>query len=238
METPKVAGEEHLQPRARDLFRASALPLGKEKKDLRSITKCYFFSLKGQESLRELLSVYQIAVLDSIYEIIYAYPDLNGVRIAALTEQVNANLQQRGESGNLSPKRVGDVLTSLPSDGPYANECWIYFELDRKTREEIHSIAHKYAINDGSTPEQAKQCELCQALSQHAASGSTAKPVKNRARARANGRREHSERGEPKKRRVRRKPPRGRARLRISRPEKPASPKPRRYFIKPHHRPA
>ena len=198
---PKISGEEELPPRTRDLFRALALPLGEERVVCDLLLK--FF--KKQESLRDLLSVYQIAVLDSLYDIIHTYPEINNVKLSTLTEQVNANLQWRGESGNLSEKRVGDLLTSLHLTGRKRTNAGYILWLDRATREEIHSMVRKYKINEGPTPQTSQQCELCQALSQHPESSSTTNPITQSADAKANDRGERGELGERGKRKKKRK---------------------------------
>jgi hypothetical protein len=226
---PKIAGEEKLQPRTRDLFHALALPFGKETQ----ICEVLLYLLEGQESLRELLSVYQATVLESLYEFIHTFPEINNVRIAALTEHVNANLLRRGESGNLSEKRISGLLTSLHlTDRKRTNAGYILW-IDRKTKEEIHLMTRKYAINESLSPDMSTQCQLCKALSQHPESGSTKESIKEGAGDKAKNRTERGELGERGKRRAGREPARsGLARPRISRPEKRASLKRRRYFIR------
>ncbi len=229
---PRIAGEEQLEPRTRDLFHALALPLGKEIQ----ICETLFFLLKEQESLRELLSVYQTAVLDSLCEVIHAFPEINSFRISVLTEHVNSILLQRGESGNLSEKRVGDLLTSLHLTGRKRTNAGYVLLLDRSTREEIHVMTAKYRVNEGPSPDKSKQCQLCKALSQHPASSSPTESIQPSAGTDSKDRDEHGElgvRGEHRNRRAGRKPARsGLARPRISRPKKPASMQRRRYFIR------
>ena len=186
---PQISGEKELQPRTRDLFRALALPLGEEKE----ICEALLWLLKQQESLRELLSVNQSAVLESLYNAIHDYPELSALKMSRLTEGVNANLRERGEVGNLKEKRVGNILTSLHlTNRPRLNSGYVLW-LDRETREQIHSLARMYRVNAGLTSEMSARCELCQITSADTADGSTPKSSEKGERAEAKSSRERGE---------------------------------------------
>ena len=203
---PKISGEEKLQPRTRDLFRAFALPLGEHEE----VCGVLLGILKRQESLREVLSVQQSAVLDVLHNTIHSYPELNTCRIVELTESVNATLRQRGEPGRLSEKKVSDILTSLHLTNRTRKNCGYVLWLDRRTREEIHSLARTHGVNAGTTLEMSARCELCRNTSDGGTGGSTTEPLEESARVKAKGPREHRAHGERRKWRVRRKPSRKR----------------------------
>jgi len=199
---PRIVEEEELQPRTRDLFRALALPLGEEKE----ICEGLLAFLKQQESLRDVLSVYQSSVLESLYDVIHAYPERNALKVSELTECVNANLRERGEVGTLKEKRVGNILTSLHLMNRQRLNSGYVLWVNRETREQIHSQARIYRVNAGPTSEMSARCELCHITSVGTADGATPKPSEKSERVeakRSRERREHRERG---KRRIKRKP--------------------------------
>jgi hypothetical protein len=190
----KIAGQEKLQPRTRDLYHALALPLGEQKEACEWLLAL----LKPQESLREVLSANQMAILDLLYEVLHCAPEANGFRIKNLTEWYNANLQQRHEPGRLSERKFGDILTSLKLTNRSRTNVGFVLWCDRGTREHIHSLARTFGVA-GSTPEMSAQCELCQTMG----GASTTQPIAESERAEAKRPRE---RREPGKRRIKRKP--------------------------------
>jgi hypothetical protein len=196
---PQISGEDELQPRTRDLFRALALPLGEEKESCEALLAL----LTQQESLRNVLSVEQSAVLECLYETIHSYSELNGLKTLELTKSVNANLRRRGESGNLKERKVGDLLTSLHLTNRTRKNYGYVLWFDRETREEIHSLARMHRMNALPTPEMSARCELCQR--EHLTGGSTTKPIAESKRVEGSGSRERRERREHGKRRTRRK---------------------------------
>jgi hypothetical protein len=201
---PRISGEDELQPRTRDIFRALALPLAEEK----GSSENFLLLLKQQESLRNVLSVEQSVVLECLFEVIHSSPELNGLRIAALTERVNVKLRRMGESGKLSEKKVSGILTSLHLTNRTRTNVGYVLWFNRETREEIHSQACTYGVNAGLTPKMSAGCELCQITTESPTSCSTTKPIKENEHVEANSsreRREHRERG---KRGRRRKPAR------------------------------
>ena len=62
---------------------------------------------------------------------------------------------------------------------------------DRKTREEIHSLARRYRVSAGTTPEMSVRCELCRHTSEGRTGGSITEPLRRaralRRKARVNG---------------------------------------------------
>jgi hypothetical protein len=198
---PWISGEEELQPRTRDLFRALALPLAEEKEACEAL----LMLLQQQESLRNVLSVEQSTVLECLYEAIHSSPEPNGLRTVALTESVNANLRWKGESGNLIERKVGDILTSLRLMNRTRKNYGYVLWLNRETREEIHALARTYGVNLAPSGEMSARCEQCEAMSEHSKDGSKTKPIVESERVEANDPREGRERRERGKRRIKRK---------------------------------
>jgi hypothetical protein len=205
---PKISGEEELRPRTRDLFRALALPLAKEKGSCELLR----LLLKQQESVREVLSAFESAVLDSLWDVIHAHPGLNALKVGQLAESVNANLRQRGESGRLTEKRVGILLTSLHLTlRTRINIGWVLW-LTRETRAQIHSLVRIYGVDARPTPKASAACDLCKITNAHAISSAKTKPVEESAPATADKTRALGEHREHGTGRARRKPDR---RLRV-----------------------
>jgi 2-oxo-4-hydroxy-4-carboxy--5-ureidoimidazoline (OHCU) decarboxylase len=199
---PRITEEEKLQPRTRDLFRALAQPLGEEKE----ICEALLALLKRQEPLRDVLSAYQSAVLESLYDVIHAHPELSALKLSKLAECVNANLREKGEVGDLMEKRVGNILTSLHLTNRQRLNSGYVLRLDRETRKEIHSQARTYWLNAGPRSQMSATCELCQITGVSTADGSTPKSSENSERVEAKSSRERGEHHERVKRRNKRKP--------------------------------
>jgi hypothetical protein len=159
--------------------------------------------LKRQESLRNVLSVEQSAVLECLYEAIHSSPEFNGLRTVALTESVNENLRCKGESGILLERKVGDILTSLHLTNRTRKNFGYVLWLNRETREEVHSLARTHGVNVGSSHEMSSKCEQCQAVSERSKGSSTTNPIAKSERAEANKPRERRARREHGKRKTR-----------------------------------
>jgi energy-coupling factor transporter ATP-binding protein EcfA2 len=198
---PQISGEETLQPRTGDVFRALALPLAEEKE----VCEVLLTLLQQQESLRNVLSVQQSAVLECLYEAIHSSPEPNGLRTVALTEIVNANLRRRGESGNLLERKVGDILTSLHLMNRTRKNYGYVLWFNRETREEIHSLARTYGVNLAPSRELSVRCEQCEAMRERSKDDSKTRPIVKSERVEANDPRERREGRERGKRRIRRK---------------------------------
>jgi hypothetical protein len=207
---PTISGEIELQPRTRDLFRALSLPLSENMENCEMLLKL----LKPQEFLREVLSVYQSIVLESVYRAIHFRPEANSFRIAELTEMFNANLRQKGESGRFSERRFSDILSSLNLTNRTRTNAGYVLWSDRKTREEIHSLARTHGVATGLTPYMSARCELCQNGAGRPSGDSTKNPILESQRAGTNDLRELRERGVRAKRRIKQKRARTSSKLR------------------------
>jgi len=192
-------GEEELQSRTRDIFRALVLPFAEDK----VVCDGLLGALRQQENLRNLLSVEQSAVLECLYEAIHSSPEANSVSTMALTESVNANLRWKGESRNLLERKVGDILTSLHlTKRTRKNYGWVLW-FNRETREEIHSLARMHGVNVGLSLEMSARCEQCRAINQPSKGDSKTKPIAKSERVEANDPRERREHRERVRRRIR-----------------------------------
>ena len=145
-----------------------------------------------------------------LYNTIHSYPELDACSIVELTESVNATLRQRGEPGQISEKKLSDIVTSLHLTNRTRKNFGYVLWLDRRTREEIHSLARRYGVNAETTPEMSARCELCRIANEGRTGGSTTEPLEESARVEVRRSREPRERGERRKGKVRRKPSRKR----------------------------
>jgi hypothetical protein len=165
LEPAEIPGCADLRPRTRDLLKALSLPFREEKE----ICDGLLLSLKGQQSLRTVLSVNQSAVLDCLVEFIHdratlknMYNDCGLISMVDLAQKVSARLQERGELGSIAEKKLGNILTSISLTNRFRlNTGWVLL-LDRNTREEIHSLARAHGTQTNLSPEITANCDLCQ----------------------------------------------------------------------------
>jgi hypothetical protein len=117
-------------------------------------------------------------------------------------------LDLRGESGHLAEKRVSNILTSLQLANRTRTNIGYVLWLDRKTREQIHSLARACGVNAGPAPEVSARCEMCQIMTARPSVSSTTKPIeKGELRTESKGLRERGELREHGKGKTRRKRP-------------------------------
>ena len=162
---PKIVGEEELQPRARDLFRCLAFPLRGENDLLEALVSI----LKSQQSLRELLSPEQSAAVHVLFDHIHTVEGTcnvpgrqNNVYLKSLTEFVNRELDQRGEIGTVSDKKMGAILTSLGlTNRTRTNEGYVLW-LDRAARKQIHAFVRTHGNAVDLAAANASDGDLCQ----------------------------------------------------------------------------
>ena len=173
---PELPGERELQPRTRDLYRALALPVGRDKKMCELLIQL----LKMQEVIRETLPLHSAAVLDAVYTAIHSIRDDQRYRISSSTEAANQYLRDAGEPGYLSEKRVGNILTSFNLGGRTRTNAGYVQWFRRETKEEVHRLAFNHKANLNSAQTQYQDCELCSAIMNrevsNAKGGSVGKP--------------------------------------------------------------
>jgi hypothetical protein len=176
---PTISGEAELHPRTRDIFRCLALPLHEEKE----ICEGLLLILKEQQSVRHMLSEKQSAVLDFLFGFIHTYTDIDGLLTSYIAKKVNAILQERGEPGKLSDKKVGTILTSINLMNRTRTNSGYVLWFNRETRKEIHLLARRHGAKTGPNSELAAKCDICQAANADSTDGPTIKPAEGGNRA-------------------------------------------------------
>jgi hypothetical protein len=167
-----IPGEGELHPRTRDLFQCLAMPLNSDLEGCELLLSI----LKKQESLREVLTNQQSAVLDYLFEMIHAHPNFSGLRVGEMTKQVNAILRERGEPRMITEKKMGLILTSLHlTNRTRTNEGYVLW-LDIETRKEIHALARAHCAKTAPDPDGKASCNLCRHAISTGSTGTTNKP--------------------------------------------------------------
>jgi hypothetical protein len=155
-----LPGEHELQPRTRDLYRALALPVGRERVMCEGLIKL----LKMQEQIRETLPLHSAAVLNALYSAIHSIGDDRGCRISYLTNTANRRLRDVGEPGCLSEKRMGNILTSFNLENRTRTNAGYVPWFNRHIQEQVHRLAFSHKANLNSAQTQYQDCELCSAI--------------------------------------------------------------------------
>jgi hypothetical protein len=161
----RIAGEEELHLRTRDLFHCLTLPLS----DQNDICEMILSILQAQRSLHEYLSPQQAAAIQCLFDYIHTAEAnckvprrINGIYVKSVAERVNAELDERGEPGSVSDKKMGDILTSLSlANRTRTNKGYVLW-LDRETRKQIHTLIRTYGMAMDLSADEASNCELCQ----------------------------------------------------------------------------
>jgi len=158
---PQVVGDERLHSRTRDLYQALALPLGSNAKFCEYLVRLF----EAQEEInREPLSPASAAVLRFLYERIHLNLKEGRCAQKEVTLRVNLDLERLQETFRLSAHDVGRALTSLGFNNRKRTNAGFFLWLDLRTRERIHTLAHDYAIVQGSqfsNEDSRSGCELC-----------------------------------------------------------------------------
>ena len=141
---PKVAGDERLHSRTRDLYQALALPLGDNSELCEYLVPLFEMQ---QEINREALSPAAAAVLRVLYEFIHSHPHDGKCAQKELTFGVNLNLEMLQENFRVNAHEVGRALTSLGFTDRKRTNAGFVLWLDLRTRKRIHNLTHTYAID-------------------------------------------------------------------------------------------
>jgi len=158
---PKVAGDERLYSRSRDLYQALALPLRNHPKWCEYLVRLFETQ---QEINREPLSPASAAVLRVLYEFIHVPLQDGKCAQKELTLRVNLTLESLQENFRLNAHEVGRALTSLGFTNRKRTNAGFVLWLDRETRRRIHGLAHAYAIDQESQFQEdafGRTCDLC-----------------------------------------------------------------------------
>jgi hypothetical protein len=158
---PKVEGDERLRSRTRDLYQALALPIGSETEFCEYLVRLFETQ---QEINREPLSAASAAVLRFLYEWIHLNLTEGRCAQKELTVGVNFDLERLQETFRLNAHEVGRALTALGFTNRKRTNAGFILWLDLRTRKRIHTLAHDYAIVQGSQfheDEFGEGCDLC-----------------------------------------------------------------------------
>jgi hypothetical protein len=153
-----IAGDEQLQPRARDLLRCLAAPFQREPE----ITEILLSVMKDQQELRDMLSPQQSATIAALFETIHHYMHGNWEFLfSSLQQNVNIRLKQQGEAPIQSGHKMGKVLTNLGLVDRKPTNKGTVLILSRDTREQVHELQRMHKIGTQTTPEQMDSCPHC-----------------------------------------------------------------------------
>jgi hypothetical protein len=158
----KVPGDEGLHARARDLYEALGLALEENTECCKWLLRC---CEDQQRANREPLPPKEAAVLQTLYKAIHqTSPNYEIYQIVLLTSMVNADLERTGARFRLTPRGVGEALSSLGiTNRTRTNRGWFVW-IDRKEQKRIHKLIESYGLDSESyLPSEAicKICELC-----------------------------------------------------------------------------
>jgi hypothetical protein len=153
-----IAGDEQLQPRARDLLRCLAAPFRGEPE----ITEILLSVMKDQQTLRDMLSPQQCATIAALFETIHHCIDGNWeLLFSSLQQNVNNRLKQQGEAPIQSGHKMGKVLTSLGLTDRKPTNQGTALVLSRAIREQVHALARMHKVGTEITQRQMDSCRHC-----------------------------------------------------------------------------
>jgi hypothetical protein len=156
-----IAGEDQLQPRARDLLRCLAAPFQSEPEIIAGLLEV----MQGQETLRDMLSPQQSATIGALFEILHELRELDNknwlIPFSRLQHSVNILLEGQGEATIHSGKQMGGVLTSLGLTDRKLTNTGTVLILSRAIREQVHQLLRMHKVGTQTTHEQMDKCPHC-----------------------------------------------------------------------------
>jgi hypothetical protein len=175
MSADRVAGEEDLQPRSRDLLRCLSAPFRK----VPDVTEVLHHVFQNQESLREMVSAQQAATASAVYQASHEYSGGNWqVPFSSLKRVANNWLQSKNEPAIKSEKALGRLLTTLGFADRRTTNSGTVLILSRATRELVHALQRMHKIEIHIERDAASSCNLCKASKPDPAAGEKASPQK------------------------------------------------------------
>jgi hypothetical protein len=159
-----IAGDDQLQPRARDLLRCLAAPFAGEP----GTTGLLLETIRGQQTLHDMLKPQQAAAIGVLFDMMHELGDLDDggkwqFRFSYLQNKVNERLKEQGEATIQSGKQMGGVLTSLGVTDRKKTNRGTELMLSRATWEQVHELQRMHKIGTQSTQEQMDNCPHCKA---------------------------------------------------------------------------
>jgi hypothetical protein len=156
-----IAGDDQLQPRARDLLRCLAAPFPGEPEVAGALLEV----MQGQQALRDMLSPQQLATVGALFESMHELHELDNknwlIQFSDLQVSVNSRLQAQGEATIQSGKQMGNVLTSLGlGDRKLTNKGTVLI-LSRAIREQVHELQRMHTVGTQTAQQRIDNCSLC-----------------------------------------------------------------------------
>jgi hypothetical protein len=175
MSADRVAGEEDLQPRSRDLLRCLSAPFRK----VPDVTEVLHHVFQNQETLREMVSAQQAATASAVFQASHEYSEGNWqVPFSSLKRVANNWLQSKDEPAIKSEKALGRLLTTLGFADRRPTNSGTVLILSRATRELVHALQRMHKIEIHIERDAASSCNLCKASKPDPAAGEKASPQK------------------------------------------------------------
>ena len=153
-----IAGEDQLQPRARDLLRCLAAPFHGEPE----MTGGLVAAMRDQQTLRDMLSPQQSATIGALFETMHGLANKEWlILFSRLQDGVNIRLQDRGEATIKSGKQMGSILTSLGlTDRKSTNQGTVLI-LSCAVREQVHELQRMHKVGTQTDRQQIDKCPQC-----------------------------------------------------------------------------
>ncbi len=164
----RVPGSEALRPRAQDLL--ACLAAAAPAQEWRNFLLAFFKSTATdvEEDERTILSRLLNSVL---HKVIHGQSELgvndprvrSWIMVKRLTDAVNLELGLRGERIQLSPEKVGHILTALGLTNRDRTNCGMRLWMDLAAGRRIHQNAKTYGLESlgGNYEPQMEDCPLC-----------------------------------------------------------------------------
>jgi energy-coupling factor transporter ATP-binding protein EcfA2 len=156
---PKVPASVQLSSRPLDIYRALALPVGKDQ----NLCTILAHLVADQSQFQSpLISALQASAVRNLHRFIHFDSKAAGYKLKGLTQAMMADLVSRGEPSRLNERKVGDVLTSLGfTSRSRTNPGTFTLWLQRSDRIRIHEMARDYEV-EGAVPDQ--YCDICKEI--------------------------------------------------------------------------
>jgi hypothetical protein len=155
-----IAGEEQLQPRARDLLRCLAAPFQGEPK----ITHFLLVAMQDQQTLQDMLTPQQSAIIGALFQMLHELG--NGrwyILFSNLQNRANIRLKEQGEAPIQSGHQMGKVLTNLGLIDRKPTNKGTVLILSQAIREQVHELQRMHKVGTQTTQWQRDNCPHCEA---------------------------------------------------------------------------
>jgi hypothetical protein len=157
-----IAGDDQLQPRARDLLRCLAAPFEGQP----VVTGAFLEAMQHQHTLHDMLKPEQSATIGVLFDIMHELGERDDegkwqFRFSYLQNKVNDRLKDQGEATIQSGKQMGGVLTSFGVTDRKKTNRGTELILRRATWEQVHELQRMHKVATQTTQEQMDKCPHC-----------------------------------------------------------------------------